>query len=96
MKSDQMVDLFEMGKGSAVDSVILFCGGSHSFHSVPSLKVECVCIVCTCRTAVRRFETPVVKNVVCLSLGVVIIQSCGDVPRLLRCRETREKPGSYL
>jgi len=91
-----MVDFLEMGKGSALDSVILFCGGSHSFHSVPSLRVECVCIVCTCRTAFRRFETPVVKNVVCLSLGVVIIQSCGHVRKLLRCRETREKPGSYL
>jgi len=44
MKSDQVVDLLEMGKGSAVDSVIPFCGGSHLFHSVPSLKVESVCV----------------------------------------------------
>jgi len=51
MKSDQMVDLLEMGKGRAVDSVIPFCGASHLFHSVPSLKVECVCVracVCVC------------------------------------------------
>jgi hypothetical protein len=97
MKSDQMVDLLEMGTGSAVDSLIPFCGGSHSFDSVPSLKVECVCVVCPCRTAVRHFETPVVKNMVCLSLGVVIIQSCGHVRRLLLlCRETSEKPGSYF
>lgn len=96
MKSDQMVDLLEMGKkGSAVDSLIPFCGGSHSFLSVPSLKVECVCVVCPCKTAVRRFETPVVKAMVCLSLGVVIIQSCGNVRKLL-CQETSEKPGSYF
>ena len=92
MKSDQMVDLLEMGKGRAVDSVIPFCGASHLFHSVPSLKVECVCVracVCVCvvcpsRTAVRRFEMPVVKNMVCLLLGVVIIHSCGHVLKLLR------------
>jgi len=49
MKSDQMVDFLEMRKGSATDSVIPFCGGSHLFHSVPSLKVERVCVcVCVC------------------------------------------------
>jgi hypothetical protein len=94
MKSDQVVDLLEMVKGSAVDSLITFCGGSHSFHSVPSLKVKCVCVVCPCRTAFRRFETSVVKTMVYLSLGVVIIQSCGHVRKL--CRETSENPGSYF
>jgi hypothetical protein len=94
MKSDQMFDLLEMGEGSAVDS--LFCGEPRSFHSVPSFKVECVCIVSPCRTAVRRFETPVVKNRVCVSLGVVIIESCGHVRKSSLCRETSEKPGSYF
>jgi len=44
----------------------------------------CVCIVCPCRTAVRLFVTPVVKNLVCLLLDVVIIHSCGHVRKLLR------------
>jgi hypothetical protein len=96
MKSDQMVDLLEMGNGSAVDSLIPVCGGPHAFYSVPSLKVECVCIVCPCRTALRRFESPVVQNMVCLSLSVVVIQSCAHVHKLLRCRETSEKPGNYF
>jgi len=43
-----------------------------------------VCVVCPSRTAVRRFEMPVVKNMVCLLLGVVIIHSCGHVLKLLR------------